>query len=572
MYRHIILLLLFVITINGYGQSILDKGKNLIDAADYQSARDFFEERLDSCNTACPDSIVGYLHVYMGKSLHLQNKYDTALIHYRNGINIFNELEDINGQVFSYTSLAEFYRSITHAERGIPYLEMIDSLIKYKRPTLRNLAYFYNRYAALTNESVGNRKEKVLSLSKKVLSIAREIDDKDLEANSLNEIGFVYEKSDQRQSLQYYDQALKIYRGLGSIRYVVGTLSNLSRASYEFDEFDLSLNYALEGARLCEENGWAKDKAGFYWMQYQNYKRIEKYERSLDALESFHEIYSIQREKEWKESIYEVETKFNISEKEKQLAEVRNAETIARLENERKNKQVITLFVTGVLLLAILGILYWVYHKTRRSNELLNKNVEEKEILMQEVHHRVKNNLTFLKSLLYLRAKASDDDRVKIILDECQSRVQSMALVHQSLYDVEDASMIDFQEFLNELFSDVSSMFDNYHVRLKIEAKCMLSMQLSIFLGLIVNELLTNSFKYAYVGEKRGELSIAFTENHNCYTLSYDDNGKGLPPDFDIFSSNGFGFKLIRILLDQIDATMSLHGDPATHFKIEIPK
>lgn len=214
----------------------------------------------------------------------------------------------------------------------------------------------------------------------------------------------------------------------------------------------------------------------------------------------------------------------------------------------------------------------------QRTEELrIEKNevtqqLAEKEILMQEVHHRVKNNLTFLKSLLYLRSKASDDDRVKIILDECQSRVQSMALVHQNLYDVEEATMINFQEFLKELFSDISSMFDKHNVELRIEAECMLSMQLSIFLGLIINELLTNTFKYAYGDILDGELSIAFTEKHSCYILNYDDNGKGFPPDFDIFSSNGFGFKLIRILLDQIDAKMSLHGDPATSFKIEIPK
>ena len=205
------------------------------------------------------------------------------------------------------------------------------------------------------------------------------------------------------------------------------------------------------------------------------------------------------------------------------------------------------------------------------KNEVI-KQLAEKEILMQEVHHRVKNNLTFLKSLLYLRAKSSDDERVRMILDECQSRVQSMALVHQNLYDVEEATMINFQEFLKELFSDVSSLFDQHNVRLKIEAKCMLSMQLSIFLGLIINELLTNTFKYAYDETLDGKLHISFTEKRNCYSLSYDDNGKGLPPDFDIFSSSGFGFKLIRILLDQIDAKMSLNGNPATNFKIEIPK
>lgn len=203
----------------------------------------------------------------------------------------------------------------------------------------------------------------------------------------------------------------------------------------------------------------------------------------------------------------------------------------------------------------------------------LASQLEQKEILMQEVHHRVKNNLTFLKSLLYLRSKASENEDVKIILDECQARIQSMALVHQNLYDVDDASQVDFAYFLRELFTELEIMFDQTDLKLNLDTNDQkLDMKLSVFLGLILNELITNTIKYAYNGNEDKMVFIVFESTEDNFTLSYSDNGQGLPPDFDIASTSGFGFKLIRILLDQIDAEISYNRNIHGTFTILIPR
>ena len=202
----------------------------------------------------------------------------------------------------------------------------------------------------------------------------------------------------------------------------------------------------------------------------------------------------------------------------------------------------------------------------------MTQQLAEKEILMQEVHHRVKNNLTFLKSLLYLRSRSTNDPDVKQILDECQTQIQSIALVHQKLYDVDDATHVDFDFFIRELFMAVESMLDLKNISLDVDtAEIKIDMKLSVFLGLIINELLTNSFKYAFSRGNQGRIFVRMKDQGNEFALQYGDSGKGFPEGFDFTASTGFGFKLINILLNQIDAQLS-YAHETCSFEIRIPK
>lgn len=213
---------------------------------------------------------------------------------------------------------------------------------------------------------------------------------------------------------------------------------------------------------------------------------------------------------------------------------------------------------------------------SQRTRQLENektqvvKQLQEKELLRQEVHHRVKNNLTFLKSLLYLRASATTNEDVKMILNECQSRIETMALVHQNLYDVENTSEVNFSTFIKELFVELHTLFDtNESVDINIEAEDLrLDMKLSIFIGLILNELFTNSFKYAFEKNPSGKITVmAREENGNVY-IEYEDSGEGID-EFQAEDCSGFGFKIINILIRQTDATLVYENKK---FLLTIPK
>lgn len=257
--------------------------------------------------------------------------------------------------------------------------------------------------------------------------------------------------------------------------------------------------------------------------------------------------------------------------------------------------QTIQFRITALAIIIISIVAYFFYREKRsriakqklqnlvdiRTQELqaekneVSKQLAEKEILMQEIHHRVKNNLTFLKSLLYLRAKSSNDKEIKRVLDECQARIQSVALVHHNLYDVEDATKVNFKTFLNELFVELVSMFEQDLSQIEMDVNVddiKIDMKTSVFLGLILNELITNSFKYAFKEDSGGKITIGLKEVKKQYELSYIDSGDGLPETFDFKSSGGFGFRLLRILLSQMNAEMTYGHRAKNVFTITIPK
>ena len=252
--------------------------------------------------------------------------------------------------------------------------------------------------------------------------------------------------------------------------------------------------------------------------------------------------------------------KYKLEDKNNQILVEQEKANAFKKETDEKKREVNLILLIVILLAIILSISIIAYLKIRSSNRLLNKSVDQKEILLQEVHHRVKNNLTLLNSLLYLRAKGSEDENVISVLNECQSRVQAMALVHQNLYDVSDTSKVDFKKFISELFGESESMFATADKNTTIEIETnniFFEMGFSVFLGLIINELITNSLKHGINKFDQSTISLRLDKNNNQYKMTYNDSGKGLPKNFDLQNSGGFGFKLINIMVKQIDGNLN---------------
>jgi len=189
----------------------------------------------------------------------------------------------------------------------------------------------------------------------------------------------------------------------------------------------------------------------------------------------------------------------------------------------------------------------------------IERTLIEKNSLLMEVHHRVKNNLTLLKSLLFLRAKASNNTEVKTVLDECQTRIHSMALVHQNLYEVDDASKVCLNIFIDELFSDLQDSILPKDTVLEGDVTgttVHIDMTKAIFIGLVINELATNSVKYAKPENNRLCLGVNLDIESNKLTIEYSDNGQGVPSEISVDEKGGFGFKLIKIMMNQLDSEM----------------
>ncbi|MBW2663577.1 MAG: PAS domain S-box protein [Deltaproteobacteria bacterium] len=197
---------------------------------------------------------------------------------------------------------------------------------------------------------------------------------------------------------------------------------------------------------------------------------------------------------------------------------------------------------------------------------------KEKEVLLREIHHRVKNNMQVISSLLKLQSKSVEDKRSLEMLKESQDRIRAMALVHEKLYESEDLANIDFNEYIEYL---TKILFRSYAVnrekiRLKLNVeRVRFKIDKAIPCGLIVNELVLNSLKHAFADGDSGEIEVSLLFiNENEVELAVSDNGIGVPEGIDFNNTGSLGLKLVNILTDQIDGKLHLDQSKGTKFQI----
>jgi two-component sensor histidine kinase len=211
----------------------------------------------------------------------------------------------------------------------------------------------------------------------------------------------------------------------------------------------------------------------------------------------------------------------------------------------------------------------------KMNEERIKQSLNEKDILLKEIHHRVKNNLQVISSLLSLQSGYVKDKQSLSLFTESQNRVKSMALIHEKLYQSHDLARIDFEEYIKSL---TTFLFRSYGVDpnmivLNIDVKDVtLDIDTAIPCGLIINELVSNSLKYAFPEGVSGEITIGLHEKKDggtpYYELTMSDNGVGLPEHFDISTSASLGLQLVTTLVGQIGGTLEVIREHGTTFRI----
>ena len=205
-------------------------------------------------------------------------------------------------------------------------------------------------------------------------------------------------------------------------------------------------------------------------------------------------------------------------------------------------------------------------------------SLHEKEVLLKEIHHRVKNNLQVISSLLSLQAATISDPISREKFNESLYRIRSMAMVHEKLYQGSDLSRIDMNEYITSLVNYLNSVYSDQDKHMEISVKVDMKspsfrIEEAIPCGLIINELVTNAFKYAFSGKRKGMLFVGFRElttgkKQASYSLEVRDNGPGLSPDIDIHTTSTLGLQLVSLLTEQIGGRLQVDRKDGTCFKI----
>ena len=254
---------------------------------------------------------------------------------------------------------------------------------------------------------------------------------------------------------------------------------------------------------------------------------------------------------------------------------------LLELENQ-KSRNKIWIVSSLVVVLILISFLIWRKYKTERKAKQVitsqkNKIEQQKkkvEMLQKELHHRMKNNLSFIDLFINLAKGRFTDAAYQDKLNELQNRMRSMFEVHKQLFKKEDVTAVKAKSYIDVLVENVKQAYDDKHVSIinNTHKDETLLANTSFPVGLIVNEFVTNSYKYAFNDNKDAVINISLTSDEKQYQLSLRDNGKGLPDNFNIDHLDSFGLETIQLLTQEYKGTFQLDGSKGVSMYINLPK
>lgn len=202
----------------------------------------------------------------------------------------------------------------------------------------------------------------------------------------------------------------------------------------------------------------------------------------------------------------------------------------------------------------------------------LKKTIDEKELLLKELNHRVKNNLQLIVSLLNIQARICKNPEIDLFIEKAHTKIKSMLLVHELLCVCDDVSKLNFKEYTENLINNIYKTFDCFHINYKIQMEAVdFDIETAIPLGLIINEIVNNSIKYGFVDRKTGEIYISlFIKNENIYELTISDNGVGFDASLKKFGSTGID--IVKLLVEQMSGELQIKSNNGVEIVILFQK
>ncbi len=484
-------------------------------------------------------------------------KYDKGSEAVYTALALFEKLGDQRGIAQSYTKISDLlYYSDSYAE-GAEYCKKAIA-IQEKYSYEEDMALSYRRLSE--NQLFLDNLEESLASMNRAIDLYKEsgIMDAPLLA-CYNGRGNIY------KYMGRYDKAIADYnrcydgsKKIGLTRYMMPPTANIGHIYILQGKYAEALPYSLKAIEIMKRIGNNKN----LWENYMNvsniYRELGDYKNALEYHELYEESYT-----EYLNSIIarkdsELQVKYETAKKDMAILDQQ-----AKISQQRKT-QWLYIGIAGLLAVILFGMYFTLRNirKKRKTLSLLNIELEAKnkqnELLLREIHHRVKNNLEMVKSLIALQSAKLEDGASKEAMLASQNRVQSMGIIHQKLYQGENLGSIEMKDYFINLSEGI---LDTFNAEEKVKIECAmddlnLDVDTAMPIGLIANELLTNALKYAFPEGVKGQINISLTQKDNNLILKVSDNGvgktEGTKP-----KGTGFGTQLIQLLTQQLDGTIS---------------
>ena len=491
-----------------------------------------------------------------------------GLEYYYKSLEIDEELSDDEGIAVTLNNIGGIYKSQGDYDKAI---EIHHRALSYAERTgnKKYIALMYNNLGYLYHET--DRLDEALTYHTKSLKLSEEIGNLDRQAYSLNNLGITYKtKGDSLLSIQHFSKAEAIWKEIGNIKGLTSLTINKGKLYFKFKENKIAKKYAQEAFDMAQEAGYVnlvKISAIFLSEIHQeenNWKAAfdmnELAVKMRDSIKNADTEKAIIRQR----SAYEIEKR----DREIELLATQNELQEVKLDKNRSFAILIS-----VLLGLSMVLIFFVIKNNRRKqviNNLLHQQNEAKSTIIKEIHHRVKNNLHVVNSLLRRQVKNIDDDEVVEMFKVAQSRVVSMAILHEKMYKTSAHEAINVKEHLERLAQDLVKAYEvDTDIKLKLNIEQVeLDMETLVPLGLIINELITNSLKYAFKNRDKGIIYLSLQKNlSEGIELLIGDDGVGIQP-LDASHKESMGTQIINTFVRQLNGTIDLIEGSGTLYKV----
>jgi two-component sensor histidine kinase len=547
------------------------------------------------------DSLKARAYFELGYNYRNWGDNENTKFYLTNSLSIYKKIKDIPHQAEATNLLAVYYanidadstamelytetirlaRSIQDTLRWIsPYkglsslfakMGLNDKCIEFCKEGLA-LAKVYNdprSIAALSNNmAIGYYQQRefddCIVLLKDALAVNQKAGLIEATIRNLSNIGDVYKELGNIDSSAFYmGQAVNLLPSIQVPRTSIYTLISLANLKILQKNYPAAIKYAKEAITLGKASDLESISAGAYKNLYDAYKTLNQEKAALNAFENYWRIQEKFLKTDRNKAISSVEQEFQTYKKDTEIEILKKDQTLSTTQRNSA--------IGAAALLGLLSLLYFNRFRLKKKSEqelqikneeiaeqskVIQTSLTEKETLLREIHHRVKNNLQIISSLLNIQSENIEDPNVLSSIKEGQSRVQAMSLIHSNLYQSEHINNVNIETYLKELVAYLSEMFAGQSKNIEIEVdahEIEFDIDTAIPLGLIVNELVSNAYKYAFDNQQQGKVQIKVKAlNKTDYELNVKDNGKGLPDNFDPAKSKSLGLKLVKILSKQL--------------------
>ena len=577
--------------LNNNSFSETEKQKNISEAYQYIGMGNYYK---GNYTTALDNNLLA-LRIFknINDSLGIANSFDKigmcylqqgyfpkALTEYGKALNIYELLNNKQKTALIYDRIAVLYSIQGNFEESETYdLKALEIYKELNVPRLLSNSYINLGILMLRQDKY---KEGISYLKKATLINKQEKNLYGL-ANVYNNLGVAYQKTNRLDSSYfYYKSAMQTYLDLGSKGNLTKAYTNLASLFIDKKEYPKSIDYAKRSIKLSEEIGSASRKRLAYMLISKAYEGNGQIAKAFKAYKIYNQlndsIFNIEKAK----AIQSIETKYQ-TERKNQEIKILNTKNEQQETEISAKKQELSLWI-GISVLAFIFASVSVYFflnkkkisdKLAQKNKLIEKTLSEKDVLLREIHHRVKNNLQIISSLLNMQSRFLDDKKSKSVLAESQNRIKSMSLIHQKLYQEENLTGIETTSYFTELIDSLSLSYgiNKTKVKMKIDIENLsLDVDTAIPLGLILNEIISNAFKYG-VDPETGVFKFSFKKISDTeLLLKVKDNGAGIPEDFNIRKSKSYGMKLIQSLSKKLKAEVTFENNKGLEITMKILK